>query len=254
MLWKEFGEVWVMKQRQPQIQLVRPVLSLGVSLMVLATGCAEPEGTRSEAEGDRPDQPAIASDTPVFEAPSGEPEDPDAQAPTGNLPEGLIAETTLDRLPQIPTGRDDPFGAVAVRPVSILPRPASPNPDGQGGAIASPTAQVSATPIALPAPPTTIPVSNPAVPAAPSIVTIPAAPAPVVPQRLSEQIRISGIIQIGNQVSVLVEVPSEGTSRPVRIGEDIITGRVRLARVDGGTQVVLVEDGVETVKTVDSSS
>jgi len=247
-----------MMQRRSQIRLIRQLIRhsvlLGVSMVLLATGCAEPETPQAEAEGDRPtEQEAIASTSPALEETG---EDPEAQAPTGNLPEGLVAETTLDRLPQIPTGRTDPFGAVAVRPVSIRPRPASPNPDVQGGAIAPPTVQVSAAPIALPAPPTTVTVSNPAVPTAPSTVTVSAAPppAPIVPQRLSEQIRISGIIQIGNQVSVLVEVPSEGTSRPVRIGEDIITGRVRLARVDGGTQVVLVEDGVETVKTVDSSS
>ncbi|MEO1209145.1 MAG: hypothetical protein AAFX78_06355 [Cyanobacteria bacterium J06638_20] len=249
-----------MRQQQSQIQHVRQWLLIGVGTVLLASGCETTNTNTTQAEdaGDRPtEQQAVAANPPTIETSGEEVDDPDAQAPTGNLPEGLIRETTLEQLPQVPTGRTDPFGAVAIRPASIRPRPATPETAAPGGVPASPTVQTSATGIPLPAPSAVVPVANPAAPAAPSTVTVPAtasAPAPVIPQRLSNQIRISGVIQIGDQVSVIVEVPNEGTSRPVRVGEDIISGRVRLARVDGGDtaqpQVVLLEDGVETVKIV----
>ncbi|MEO1146272.1 MAG: hypothetical protein AAFY26_11840 [Cyanobacteria bacterium J06638_22] len=242
-----------MRQQQSQIRQVRHWVLAGVGTVLLASGCATTDTTQSEDAGDRPSEQQAVATSPATVGTAGEEvDDPDAQAPTGNLPEGLIRETTLERLPQVPTGRTDPFGAVATRPVSIRPRPATPETAAPGGVPAPPTVQTSATGISLPAPSAVVPV---AAPAAPSTVTVPAAaPAPVVPQRLSNQIRISGVIQIGDQVSVIVEVPNEGTSRPVQVGEDIISGRVRLARIDGGNtaqpQVVLLEDGVETVKTV----
>jgi hypothetical protein len=255
MLWREFCEVWVMEQQRSQIQPIRQWVLVGMGMVLLASGCATTDTPQAEDAGDRPtEQQAVTATPPTVEPAGEEVDDPDAQAPTGNLPEGLIRETTLEQLPQVPTGRTDPFGAVATRPVSIRPRPATPETAALGGVPAPTTVQTSATGIPLPAPSAVVPV---AAPAAPSTVAVPAAapaPAPVVPQRLSNQIRISGVIQIGDQVSVIVEVPNEGTSRPVQVGEDIISGRVRLARIDGGDtaqpQVVLLEDGVETVKTV----
>lgn len=258
MLWREFCEVWVMRQQRSPIQPIRHWVFVGVGTMLLASGCTTTDTTQSEDTGDRPtEQQAVAATQPTIETADEAVNDPDAQAPTGNLPEGLIGETALEQLPQVPAGRTDPFGAVATGPVSIRPRPAVPATVAPGNALAPPTVQTSAAAIPLPAP-TAVPVANPTAPVTPSTLTVPAAPAPapapVVPQRLSNQIRISGVIQIGDEVSVLVEVPNEGTSRPVRVGEDIISGRVRLARVEGGDtaqpQVVLLEDGVETVKSV----
>lgn len=174
----------------------------------------------------------------------------------GRLPGDLIPTTTvLQRLPQVQTGRANPFSAVATRPTRITaapPPPVEPTPQQspiEGTRI--PSAPISAQPVApLPAP------QSPAIPAAVPVVAPAPAPAPVPPPSLASQLRISGIVQIGNQYQVLIELPNESFSRSFRVGE-MVNGRVRLARIDAAPNrepwVVLVEDGVETIKTVDNS-
>jgi len=233
------------------------VLSIGLVM----GGCAgQPPSSTSQADpgaatSPEPEQVAQVARTEPIASPS----------PEGNLPEELDpSQEVLQRLPQANAGRANPFGAIAPGPIQVRPR--TPSPEAAAAAnlpappiIVNPAAvNPAAPPVAsAPLPATPLP-PVPVVPASPSSgAAPPGAPAVAAPPpSLASQIRISGIVQIGNQLNVLVEVPNGGGSRPVRVGEDIVTGRVRLARVDVSAnqepQIVLEEGGVETIKTVDS--
>lgn len=222
--------------------------------MVLLGGCGR-SGPPSVSQTQS--QPVAASSEQV--AQTVVPQAIAPPSPTGNLPDQLTAsQDALKRLPQVSVGRANPFAAITpAGPIQFRPR-ALPPSGGDTPALS-----------ALPAPPTILqplststrdivaPTALPPTPvvSSPSSSSIAAPPLGVAPS-LASQIRISGIIQIGDQFSVLVEVPNGGGSRPVQVGEDIISGRVRLARVDVAAnqepQVILEEAGVETVKTVNS--
>ncbi|MBD1909966.1 MULTISPECIES: hypothetical protein [unclassified Leptolyngbya] len=226
-----------------------------LSMTLMGYGCASNTPTSTSQV-----EPA-SPDAVVKVAKNAEPE---SSPPAGDLPEELSpSQDALKRLPQVNAGRANPFGSILPGSVPVRPRTSSAmsstsTPIPVPPTILEPTVPVATAPIApLPAP-----LPAPQVAAAPvTSVPVPAAapaaiaPAPSLPS-LAAQIRISGIVQIGNQLNVLVEVPNGGGSRPVRVGEDIITGRVRLARVDVAAnqepQIVLEEGGVETIKTVDS--
>ena len=243
------------------------VLSVGVVLLLGAcaqntTPTVTVPSSASEAEPTREAaaQPAIAPSA------DGTPEtatEAAVEPVSGRVPNDLISNvTTLQRLPQVNPGRSNPFAAIATGPARIQALPPAPllasvAPAVEGMALSPFPQGVPAVPTLLPAPPTvvgTTPVSTAPAPAFAPAAT--PASAPAVPQTLASQVRISGIVQIGNQFQVLVELPNEDYSRSVSVGETIMGG-VRLARIDVAPnrepQVVLVEGGVETTKTVDSS-
>lgn len=224
------------------------MLLLGITLM--GYGCADRTPTATSEADPSPEQ-VVQVDKNANDG---------SVPPEGNLPEELSpSQDALKRLPQVNAGRTNPFGSILPNSLEVRPRTsetanAASLPVPAPPTILEPTTPVAGAPIAaLPAPQTSVAPATPA-PAAP--VTAPPVPAPASPPSLASQIRISGIVQIGNQLNVLVEVPNGGGSRPVRVGEDIISGRVRLARVDVAAnrepQIVLEEGGVETIRTVDS--
>jgi len=233
---------------------------VGLGLALLGTGCGDRPPTSPPLSQAEPADSATPPERVTQVAKTDDTITPDS--PEGNLPNELNpSEEVLQRLPQANAGRANPFGAILPGPIQVRPRTPSPVEAGTTSppvppTILSPAAPSASAPVQANPLPSVPPVpSTPTAPPAP-VAALPPSPPPAPPPSLASQIRISGIVQIGDQLNVLVEVPNGGGSRPVRVGEDIVSGRVRLARVNVGAnqepQVVLVEGGVETVKTVDS--
>lgn len=167
------------------------------------------------------------------------------------VPNLIPPTTTPERLPQVQTGRVDPFATLNVpATVSINPRPA---PAAPPAATVPPAVPPSVTTVPVPTLPALPPSQS--VPVAtnqlPSLVVPPIAP----PQRLSETIEISGVVEVGGKTSVIVQVPNE-PSRYVHVGDYVANGRVLVKRVEMGMEpmVILEEDGTETTRYIGSGS
>lgn len=168
------------------------------------------------------------------------------------LPVPLIPPTqNLERLPQVRVGRSDPFAAVGTEPVVIsMPPPAAPAAPAAPVAVAPPAvavAPVPSQPAGTGAPTVLPPVP---VPVAPPVAVAPPATTP----SLARRIEISGVVQIGDRVNLIVQVPQESTSRTVRAGEYLGNGTVLVKHIEVAPnrepRVILVENGVEIVRTV----
>lgn len=157
----------------------------------------------------------------------------------------LIAPTlTPQRLPQINAGRSDPFAAIAVDPI-VVPAPAE-VPAG----IQPLTSQPVALQPLVPQPISAIPQPQPmAVAPAP----LPQQAAPAAPQ---ETVRVSGVVQVGDRLSAIVELPGSRGSQYISEGEYFDNGRILVKRIDvsaGEPRVILEHNGVETVTMVGSN-
>jgi hypothetical protein len=79
-------------------------------------------------------------------------------------------------------------------------------------------------------------------------------PAPVEPPAVAETITITGVVQVGNEIQVIVQLPGSSTGRYVKVGDLIADGRVRIKRVEGiqGSNpiVILEEEGAEYARAV----
>ncbi|HIK32730.1 MAG TPA: hypothetical protein IGS17_04425 [Oscillatoriales cyanobacterium M59_W2019_021] len=83
----------------------------------------------------------------------------------------------------------------------------------------------------------------------------PALPPPSVePPAIAEGIIISGVVQVGNEIQVIVQLPGSSSGRYVKVGDLIADGRVRVKRVEGiqssSPIVILEEEGVEYARGV----
>lgn len=166
------------------------------------------------------------------------------------VPNLIPPTTTPERLPQVQTGRPDPFATLTVpATVSINPRPVPAPP----AATVSPAVPPAVTTVPAPSLPSLPPAQS--VPVAvnqlPSLALPPLAP----PQRMSETIEISGVVEVGGKTSVIVQLPNE-PSRYVHVGDYLANGRVLVKRVEMGIEpmVILEEDGTETTRYIGSGS
>ena len=171
------------------------------------------------------------------------------------VPELIPPTTPIQRLPQIETGRSDPFAALPLTPRivpkanSVAPAPATPSANFP----TAPTAPQPAVTVATLPAPATLPVLQPA---PVNISPLPAVP--VVPRRspteLAETIEISGVLEVGGKTNVIVKVPEEGTSRYVTVGDYMANGQVRIKRVEMGIDpvIVLEQNGKEVTRSVGS--
>lgn len=228
--------------------------------LAIATGCAR--NTVSETE--LPEEGSeVASKAGVANAESGAESaaqfpfqsSPIAANPTSPMASNLIPPTTTpERLPQVSVGRTDPFASLPISPtVSVNTRPAAapvattPIPPP----VMMPPASVATVPQTLPTLPTLTPPPPVPIDAFPLV-----APVPVVPQRLSEAIEISGVVEVAGKTSVIIHVPNEMSSRYAAVGDYLANGKVLIKRVEMGMEptVILEEDGVETIRYVGSSS
>ena len=74
-------------------------------------------------------------------------------------------------------------------------------------------------------------------------------PPPPVPPTISENVQVTGVVEVGGEVQVIVQLPGSSSGRYVRVGDVIAGGRVLVKRVDGiqstNPIVILEEDGSE---------
>ena len=71
---------------------------------------------------------------------------------------------------------------------------------------------------------------------------------------IAQAIEISGVVQVGNQIQIIVKVPTEATSRYVKVGQRVANGQVLIKRVEfkrgDDPSVILEQNGVEVTKVV----
>ena len=75
----------------------------------------------------------------------------------------------------------------------------------------------------------------------------------VSPTETAENVLVTGLVELGDRIRVIVQAPGEATSRYVDIGQYISNGRVLVKRIESGfstPRVVLEESGVEVSKAV----
>jgi hypothetical protein len=70
----------------------------------------------------------------------------------------------------------------------------------------------------------------------------------------AEAIEVSGVMQIGDEVQIILRTPGSANSQYVRIGQNIAGGRVVVRRVEnlatGSPLVILEENGIEVARAV----
>ena len=83
-------------------------------------------------------------------------------------------------------------------------------------------------------------------------------PGPAIPPPpdtgIASGIEVSGVVKVGNEIQVIVKVPTEATSRYVKVGQRLANGQVLVKRVDirpGQDPIVILEQsGVEISRVV----
>ena len=182
----------------------------------------------------------------------------------------LQSTSAQSRLPAISSGRADPFSSITQPPIASMPlaqstvtenTPAASsvqtvsNQPG-GGLPLVPVAATqslpplpSITPVSLgPATPNTLqsPTSTPS--SAIGLSPVPALINPI------DAIQVSGVLHIGDLISIIVRESNQSTSRYVGVGAYLANGRVRVKRIDMNSSeepiVVLEQDGQEYFKRV----
>ncbi|MEM8545460.1 MAG: hypothetical protein AAGF66_15890 [Cyanobacteria bacterium P01_H01_bin.119] len=179
------------------------------------------------------------------------------------------------RASAIASGRSDPFSLPYI-PATPTAAASTERSAGSGqtsagnGAPAAPAASVapsqSISLIPLPPPPSLsslppLPTANP--PAASGVAPSAAPTATVsVPQAspsmsVADQISVTGVVELGDRVSAIIQVPNEG-SRYAQVGERIASGQVLVKRIDVSNRqepvVILEFNGREYSKIVGGAS
>lgn len=254
------------------------IASVGIFVLPLA-GC----GSNTEETSTIP-APQVAATEPAAK-PFAKPAMV-AQNPSVVTSPGLIQPTNANqRAKQVQTGRQDPFAGLFIQARPSVASSGSPavsqpgNPTvvtrGSGGSGTQDTAsaqtnngnsnnredQVAArtgTPSGSTTPgdgsafPPPSPDEN--FPALPDEGAFPPPLPPTPEPELARQIAVSGVIQIGEQLQAIVQVPNEGTSRYVREGQRLSNGEILVKRIEmtsGVEPVVILEQyGVEVAKAI----
>ncbi|MGB3200621.1 MAG: hypothetical protein WBA99_06955 [Nodosilinea sp.] len=181
-------------------------------------------------------------------------------------PNLLRSTPSQARVEAVTAGRPDPFASVVLPgPQASRPRPAA--------AVLTPVPPAVAA-RGLPTVPVAATQSLPSLPQAPvPSVTLPSLPTPflagsvppsptdiaVAPtgqanfQNLVDQVVVSGVVQVGSGVSVIVTEPGSTVSRRVTQGDLLAGGRIKVKSVDMSGQepiVVLTYDGQDYTRSV----
>ncbi|ASC69853.1 hypothetical protein XM38_007830 [Halomicronema hongdechloris C2206] len=157
------------------------------------------------------------------------------------------------RLAQVTAGRTDPFAP--------LTRPSLTGPDA---ATATPVATAATTtPVAVATPPQSLPtVSVTAPPAslpplpsrevAPETPAVAAASSPA--RNPVDALELSGVVQVGDRIHLIVKEPNAKTSRYVSVGDSLAGGRVRVHRIEMSEEpvVILAYNGQHYTRTIGS--
>jgi len=191
-----------------------------------------------------------AGPSPLFEAP--------LTATTSTLvsanPALLRPSDPNVRVAQVAAGRSDPF-APLTRPSLTRPE-ASPATPAATAATTAPRAVVTSAP-ALPT--VSIAANGPALPPLPTAEATPeastAAPAaPRAAQNPVNAIELSGVVQVGDRIHVIVKEPNAKTSRYVGVGDSLAGGQVRVHRIELSDEplVILAYNGQHYTRTIGS--
>ncbi|MEO1068006.1 MAG: hypothetical protein AAFW95_02655 [Cyanobacteria bacterium J06638_6] len=178
-------------------------------------------------------------------------------------PSLLRSTSPQSRVEAISAGRPDPFASV------VVPGPRVSRPTPAAAAVMTPvlpqglpTVPVSATqnlpalpevavqPVTLPNLPT--PFVQGSAPPVPTEVAVASTGVPDF-QSLIDQVVVSGVVQVGNGVSVIVTEPGSAVSRRVSQGDMLAGGRIQVKSVDLSGQepiVILTFDGKDYTRTV----
>lgn len=244
------------------------------SLGATAPGPGEDLVTAEDAGATVTDMPAAADFASPFVAAS----------PSLSLADPALLQSTpaQTRIPTVATGRPDPFAPLVTSTVipnrqstaQRLPAPPPPAPTALPAASA---------PASLPALPTTaqplptVPVAvTQGLPALPPVtipnLSVPSIPGdlPLVgggnttamlpnPETLSviDQVTVSGVVQIGQQVHAIVSEPGSRAGRRVAQGDAVAAGQVRVKAIDlsgPDPTVVLTYNGRDYYRSVGSGS
>lgn len=192
--------------------------------------------------------PADDASVELFESPMVE---LSAELRKAATPSELLSSTaSQDRLSVISAGRVDPFAPIT-RSIGATAKPpaaeATTAVTGVDPSIANlPTAPVSSRPDLPPVPTVTAaPPPLPSIPVATRPLSIPALPtgfpqANPVPQNPVQAIELTGVIQVGDRVGIIVRESNGQTSRHLFEGDLLAGGQVRIKSIDMSTQQPLV--------------
>lgn len=191
--------------------------------------------------------------TPTSQAPTTE---PTAAAPQVSMPKPLVPPRTVtrttpiagliqptnsaERAAQVDKGRVDPFSTIVAGPIIVT---------GANPAV-RPVPSLPPVPVKLYPP--QLPVVSASLPTlAPAVATVPAPP--MSPTQLAQAIAITGVVQVGNRLTAIVQVPNEVSSRYASVGDYLGNGKVVVKRIEMKVNepvVVLEESGLEVIKAV----
>lgn len=163
------------------------------------------------------------------------------------VPNLIPPTSSVERVPQVDTGRADPFASLNLSPTVVRVKEAP--------KATTPTVTVAAT---QPQNPTVLPLP-PLMPSPTALTPLPTVnvPPPAPPPRpLSETIEISGVVEVAGKTNVIIKSPDEYTSRYAAVGERLGNGQVLIKRVEMGLEpvVILEQDGREVVRSIGASS
>lgn len=215
------------------------------------------EEQSEQASVSEPDEAASTDDASPedsalgFETPGDEDEEVGSERPNiGGLTQPTDPEEYIASQGDEPgTSRQDPF---RVFPVAVRQKEVPPRAQNQVSPPQPPTPAASNPSSRQPAPPAPAPSPEPPT-AAPEVAPPPPPPEP----ELARQVRVSGVVKIGDRVRAIVKAPNEPTSRYVSAGQYLAGGRVLVKRIDvfaSDPVVVLEEVGMEVYKTPALSS
>jgi hypothetical protein len=233
------------KSQQWSATLGRAAIGGLVIMAALMGGCGSQTASKSNlprsAAGDRVTPSPISTSPQPLQPPmiAGSQLQP---VPVPNL----IPPTTVpERLPDVSTGRTDPFSTLLVAP-TLIERQATPPSTALSPPMPVPAAPtVAVAPLPAFQPPGSLPTFQPGTAPSP----------PVNPISTAQAIEVSGVVQTGSKTSIIVKVPDERTSRYATVGERLANGRVLIKRVEMGAEpvVILEQDGQEIVKSIGNS-
>ena len=151
---------------------------------------------------------------------------------------GLIKSTNPEvRVRGSVRGRQDPFSTIAVQPkIEVEPEKITENNRNSRGRGRSP-----------------IPNNRPSnITSTPTFENLDP-PETVSPTQLAENVLITGLVELGDRIRIIVQAPGEATSRYVDIGQYISNGQVLVKRIESSSPtptVILEQDGIEVARVV----
>ncbi len=157
---------------------------------------------------------------------------------------GLIPSTNPEvRARSSKRGRQDPFAIISVEPrVEIKQDPQAANKPRRNPTRTNPR----------PRPQTRSTSSNTRVRKPPEIKTTPTidnTPS----AEIAENVLITGFVELGDRIKLILQAPEEGSSRYVEVGQYVSNGKVLVKRIEPGFPtplVVLEESGIEVTKVI----